>query len=1203
MTAMDQTEKRTRGPGGGDWLLRPLPFACAIVAVCLAISSLSVFWGHRQYERGRRNALASDQITVRLLAGVIEEHQKAVIGVLKSYAERYPFVTAVKDKNVDEVTRYLSKLKKNHKIDLTFVTDTKGVLWANFPRFPEALGKDLSYRDWYQGVSAHWSPYISGVFRLIVAGRPLASAIAVPVFAKARNVVGILASSQRLRFISNFVKFVPLEPHMTLSVVDGHGRVLFSNNHSGYENREADYPLYAAVRRARRESRREVETTASGGHLETTYLNIAPVDTTDWTVVAERTRRDIFQSQMEDLRVIGIFSALICLFIVFLLFYFRKAALLKRTAEILAIERALLEAEKRYRALVNASSQVIYRMNGDWSEMRELEGESYFAAMEGPNRDWLREYVHPDDRETVMDRVREAVEAGAVFEHEHRVLRRDGTTGWMHSRAVPVHNGTGEIVEWFGAASDITERKQAGEERERLLQEVEEQKSVLQTLIANAPAGIALMRGPAFVHEVINPLFQAISPGKTMLGKACEEVWPEIAEEFLPILESVRRTGEPYQVADGVYRIRREPGAPLEERYFNVVIAKVVDDDAVIGLAIETTEHVYERRQGQESLRESERRYRDLWEKAPVMMVSLDSNAVIAFVSDHFCEKLGYRREEVLGKTPFVYHTAETAEYVRSVLLPRFLETGVLNDVALQLVKANGEVMDVRLSTTAERDGSGAVVRSRSVYIDITLRKRAEEAMRESKSKLEAALSSMIDAVFISDVNGRFIEINEAFATFYRFKNRGECLKTLAEYPKILDVTFEDGTPVPLEMWAVPRALRGETVTNAEYVLRRKDTGESWVGSYSFGPIRDEAGVIVGSVVVGRDITERKRAEARLRVSEERLHLALEAAKAGTWEWDLATGENFWSEELYGLYGLDPRGCEPSYEVWRKTVHPEDRERAEQTVREAANTGTELHAEWRVQTREGGERWVMSRGRPVRNGAGVPVRYVGTVIDITERKLTEMELEKSHREKVALLKEVHHRVKNNLQIVMSLLGLQASATANDQALEILKDTRNRVLSMALLHEVLYRSENLASISLETYIGNLCQKIIASYIGVARRVSVTHRVDAVSLPMDQAVPCGIIINELVSNGVKHAFPEGRGGTVTVEVSVSADRKLLLTVSDDGVGLPPGIEVGKASTLGLQLVSDLARQLGGQVVVDRPAEGGTVFCVIFPLPEDK
>lgn len=151
---------------------------------------------------------------------------------------------------------------------------------------------------------------------------------------------------------------------------------------------------------------------------------------------------------------------------------------------------------------------------------------------------------------------------------------------------------------------------------------------------------------------------------------------------------------------------------------------------------------------------------------------------------------------------------------------------------------------------------------------EVAERRRAEEAIRESRAKLQAALASMTDAVFISDALGQYIEFNDAFASFYRFRSKDECAGTFAEYPKILDVFMADGSPAPVDMWAVPRALRGETVANAEYTLRRKDTGEIWVGSYSFSPIRDKDGVIVGAVVVARDITEiKKAAEALTRQS------------------------------------------------------------------------------------------------------------------------------------------------------------------------------------------------------------------------------------------------------------------------------------------------------------------------------------------------
>jgi PAS domain S-box-containing protein len=150
-------------------------------------------------------------------------------------------------------------------------------------------------------------------------------------------------------------------------------------------------------------------------------------------------------------------------------------------------------------------------------------------------------------------------------------------------------------------------------------------------------------------------------------------------------------------------------------------------------------------------------------------------------------------------------------------------------------------------------------------------RVKATDSLRASRATLDAAMDSMFDAVFISDVQGRFTHFNAAFATFHKFKNKEECAKTLAEYPMFLDVYSTSGEFLPLEQWAVPRALQGETAVNAEFTLKRKDTGDTWIGSYNFAPIRNKDGAIVGSVVTARDITERMQTEAQVRRLHEEL--------------------------------------------------------------------------------------------------------------------------------------------------------------------------------------------------------------------------------------------------------------------------------------------------------------------------------------------
>lgn len=310
-------------------------------------------------------------------------------------------------------------------------------------------------------------------------------------------------------------------------------------------------------------------------------------------------------------------------------------------------------------------------------------------------------------------------------------------------------------------------------------------------------------------------------------------------------------------------------------------------------------------------------------------------------------------------------------------------------------VRKNGSVIWVNLTVALVWTASGTPDYFVAVVEDIDSRKRAEEAETIARNRLAAALASMTDAVFITDTDGNFTDFNDAFATIHRFKNRAECVKTLAECPQFLDVYSEDGKLLPLEQWAVPRALRGEIAVNQEYVLERRDTGECWIGNYSLAPIRSQEGIIIGSVITSRDVTEFKVNEMAVRENEKRLRLALSAANAGTWEWDVRTNKNTWSDEVFSLYGLQINSVKPTFDAWLVTVHPDDQNAVATAVQNAAQKGLEINTEWRVNGvagTSGEHRWLMSRGNPEFDAQGVLCSYRGLVTDISERKSVEIEL-------------------------------------------------------------------------------------------------------------------------------------------------------------------------------------------------------------------
>ncbi|HEY9627551.1 MAG TPA: histidine kinase dimerization/phosphoacceptor domain -containing protein [Coleofasciculaceae cyanobacterium] len=227
--------------------------------------------------------------------------------------------------------------------------------------------------------------------------------------------------------------------------------------------------------------------------------------------------------------------------------------------------------------------------------------------------------------------------------------------------------------------------------------------------------------------------------------------------------------------------------------------------------------------------------------------------------------------------------------------------------------------------------------------------------------------------------------------------------------------------------------------------------------------------------------------------------------------------------------------------------------------------------------------------------AGKAINLV-RVSDVSDRKQAEQQLQQSLREKEVLLKEIHHRVKNNLQIVYSLLRLQRRQLKDPQAVEALLESQNRIETIALIHEKLYRSKDLGSIDFAEYIPGLVSNLFSTYDVNDRRITLETKVEPISLDIDKAIPCGLIINELVSNALKYAFPSAQTGQIDVEMRCGEDAQITLIVGDNGVGFSSCSDFSQPETLGLQLVEDFVAQLKGQLQIS--CHAGTQFSITFP-----
>jgi len=241
------------------------------------------------------------------------------------------------------------------------------------------------------------------------------------------------------------------------------------------------------------------------------------------------------------------------------------------------------------------------------------------------------------------------------------------------------------------------------------------------------------------------------------------------------------------------------------------------------------------------------------------------------------------------------------------------------------------------------------------------------------------------------------------------------------------------------------------------------------------------------------------------------------------------------------------------------------------------------------------ERLFDCKVEPLHDGDGALLGLIGIALDITDRKIAEAQLKNSLKEKEALLKEIHDRVKNNLQVISSLLNLQSGYIRDPQARARFKETQDRLKAMVLIHEKLYQSQDLTSIDFGGYIRNLAVHLFRSHQVNAHAIALHLDVAPISLDIDRAMPCGLLINELVANALQYAFPNGARGEIRLAFHEDEQRQITLQVSDTGVGVPAHLDFHQAESLGWQLVNTLTEQIQGEIKLDR--NGGTKFTITF------
>jgi PAS domain S-box-containing protein len=308
----------------------------------------------------------------------------------------------------------------------------------------------------------------------------------------------------------------------------------------------------------------------------------------------------------------------------------------------------------------------------------------------------------------------------------------------------------------------------------------------------------------------------------------------------------------------------------------------------------------------------------------------------------------------------------------------------------------------------------------------------------------------------------------------------------------------------------------------------------------------------------------------------ERLLAALKASRSGTWRWSIADDRVEWDEALCQVYGIPPDRAPRTSGEFLTLIHPDDREHAWSQIRACIEEGRDADYEFRAVV--GSDiRWIYDRSALVRNPDGTPGYMLGACLDVTEQRRVRAERDAALEKQKLLLRELGHRVKNHLGMIVSLLRLKQSRQTDPAAIEDFTRAIERINTIAYLHDRLYRSDDVESVDVRKYLGDICDNLHASLLAETR-IEIVREIEPFELHVDQAVPIGLIVNEAITNAAKYAFGPGQEGRITVRLRVRGERATL-TIADNGRGFAPDRPQG----VGTRLVRALATQIGARLRV--------------------
>ncbi len=609
---------------------------------------------------------------------------------------------------------------------------------------------------------------------------------------------------------------------------------------------------------------------------------------------------------------------------------------------------------------------------------------------------------------------------------------------------------------------------------------------------------------------------------------------------------------------------------------------------------------ISEKKKVEQQLETSERHFRELAESLPQIVWTANASGEMEYQNHRWSLVTGLPMGKVSAQDRWklvhpddVQQTSETRTAA--------IRAGSEYDMEFRLFDASKQEYRWQwVHAIPIRDAQGALVRWFGTSTDIHERKIAELRLAESEQRLRAR-ERQLEILFSNGSAGDYIwdfatsEVTAhpaIWALFGEPNGRGSA-------PAAWFIGRYHPDDMPEMTRQLQEAMDGTHAFDVEHRVVWPDGTVRWLASRGFH-VRDQDGKPTKIHGLGFDITDRKLAALQIQESERQFRELADAMPQIVWR-SFASGEvDYCNARWYQYSGVSIE--ESKAAGWEDVMHPEDLPKCRETAMRGFASGQPFDIEFRLRRASDGEyRWHLARSVPSRDSQGNLLRWFGAATDIHEQKLAKEQLVRSLAEKNILFKEMHHRVKNNLQVISSLLRMQSELLKDQSAAAVLKESHQRVLSMALIHEQLYSNEAVSQINFTDFTERLVNELFQSYSADKGRVTCRLDTSPVHLLIDQAIPLGLILNELVTNAFKYAYPAETTGEVVISLHATPKRRVILTVSDEGVGLPDKFDWSGSKSMGLPIVELLTQQLGGTLTIR--TKPGAAFTVEFPLETEK